>query len=57
MTRAGEAAREFVVFRLLLPLSHECYRRPRGSSAGWYLQMIGHNVLGHRTNLRTGLGR
>jgi len=47
--------REWMVFRVLLPLSYECWSRPRGGSAGWYLQMIGHNVLGNRTNLRTGL--
>jgi hypothetical protein len=46
---------ELVVFRILLPLSHECFKRPRGGSTGWYLQMIGHNLLGSRTNLRTGL--
>ncbi len=51
-----ETLREGVVFRILLPLSHECWKRPRGGSAGWYLQMTGHNILGDRTNLRTGLG-
>lgn len=49
--------RYFVTFRLILPLSEECFKRPRGEAVGWYLQMLGHNVLGHRVNPRTGLPR
>ena len=49
-------ALERFVFRVLLPLSDEIGKRPRGGATWWYLQMIGHNLLGDRTNLRTGLG-
>jgi hypothetical protein len=47
--------RNWIAFRVLLPLSHQCFARPRGGTAGWYLQMFAHNVLGNWTNPRTGV--
>ena len=31
----------------LANLGTECFKRPRGGPAGWYLQMIGHGVIGN----------
>jgi hypothetical protein len=39
--------RDWIVFGVLLPLSNECWRRPRGGSAAYYLQMVGHGILGN----------